>query len=154
MFIDLLLKKNGKILFFVFLVIFIVTTSIGIVFVVNNLNTNVLKFDKDGYALYLDEVKSAKAEAYSFNSGTEYRYKKTSETISFKSDDKNVKVDRDTVIHYADDSLGVLKKVVGVDVNTVNNDIIFYYNIYKDTRINSDKDSSVTHISPVKPSPV
>lgn len=140
MFIDLLLKKNGKILFFVFLVIFMVTTSIGIVFVVNNLNTNVLKFDKDGYALYLDEVKSAKAEAYSFNSGTEYRYKKTSETISFKSDDKNVKVDRDTVIHYADDSLGVLKKVVGVDVNTVNNDIIFYYNIYKDTRINSDKD--------------
>lgn len=140
MFIDLLLKKNGKILFFVFLVVFMVTTSIGIVFVVNNLNTNVLKFDKDGYALYLDEVKSAKAEAYSFNSGTEYRYKKTSETISFKSDDKNVKVDRDTVIHYADDSLGVLKKVVGVDVNTVNNDIIFYYNIYKDTRINSDKD--------------
>ena len=62
MFIDLLLKKNGKILFFVFLVIFMVTTSIGIVFVVNNLNTNVLKFDKDGYALYLDEVKSAKAE--------------------------------------------------------------------------------------------
>lgn len=140
MFIDLLLKKNGKILFFVFLILFTITTCVGIGFVVNNLNTNVLQFEKDGYALFLDEVKSAKAEAYSFNSGTEYRYKKSSETISFKSDDKNVKVDRDTVIHYADDSLGVLKKVVGIDVSTVNSEIIFYYNIYKDTKINSDKD--------------
>ena len=92
MFIDLLLKKNGKILFFVFLILFTITTCVGIGFVVNNLNTNVLQFEKDGYALFLDEVKSAKAEAYSFNSGTEYRYKKSSETISFKSEDKNVKV--------------------------------------------------------------
>lgn len=140
MFIDFLLKKNGKIMFFVFLIIFTITTCVGIGFVVNNLNTNVLEFEKDGYALFLDDTKSVKAEAYSFNSGTEYRYKKSSETISFKSDDKNVKVDRDTIIHYSDDSLGVLKKVVGIDVSTVNDDIIFYYNIYKDTKINADKD--------------
>ena len=88
MFIDFLLKKNGKIMFFVFLIIFTITICGGIGFVVNNLNTNVLQFEKDGYALFLDDVKSAKAEAYSFNSGTEYRYKKSSETISFKSDDK------------------------------------------------------------------
>ena len=94
MFINFLLKKNGKILFFVFLLVFIITTTIGTIFVVNNLNTNVLKFNKDGYALYLDGVKSVKAEAYSFSSGTEYRYKKSTETISFKSDDKNVKVDK------------------------------------------------------------
>lgn len=88
MFIDFLLKKNGKIMFFVFLIIFTITTCVGIGFVVNNLNTNVLEFEKDGYALFLDDTKSAKVEAYSFNSGTEYRYKKSSETISFKSDDK------------------------------------------------------------------
>ena len=44
MFIDLLLKKNGKILFFVFLILFTITTCVGIGFVVNNLNTNVLQF--------------------------------------------------------------------------------------------------------------
>lgn len=143
MFIELLLKKNGKILFFVFLLFFIITTTIGVVFVANNLNTNVLEFEKDGYALYLDKVTNVKAEAYSFNSGTEYRYKQSSNTISFKSDDKNVKIDKDTVIHYTDDSLGVLKKVVGIDVSTINNDIIFYYNIYKNTKINSNKDGYV-----------
>ena len=143
MFIELLLKKNGKILFFVFLLFFIITTTIGVVFVANNLNTNVLEFEKDGYALYLDKVTNVKAEAYSFNSGTEYRYKQSSDTISFKSDDKNVKIDKDTVIHYTDDSLGVLKKVVGIDVSTINNDIIFYYNIYKNTKINSNKDGYV-----------
>ena len=48
---------------------------------------------------------------------------------SIQSGNKNVKIDKDTVIHYTDDSLGVLKKVVGIDVSTINNDIIFYYNI-------------------------
>ena len=93
MFVELLLKKNGKILFFVFLLIFVVTTVFGVVFVVNNLNTNTLVFEKDGYALYLDKVKNVKAEVYSFNSGTEYKYKNANDTISFKSDNDNVKIE-------------------------------------------------------------
>ena len=137
---ELLLKKNGKILFFVFLLLFCLMTTIGIVFVVNSLNTNVLEFEKDGYALYFDDTKNVKAEAYSFKSGTEYKYKRTSDFVSFRSEKENVKIDKDTVIHYTDGSLGVLKKVVGIDVSTVNSDIIFYYNIYKDTKINSNKD--------------
>ena len=59
MFIDLLLMKSGNILFFVFLILFTITSCFGIGFVLNNLNTNVLQFEKDGYALFLDDVKSA-----------------------------------------------------------------------------------------------
>lgn len=139
MFIELLLKKNGKILFAVFMLLFVVTVIIGTMFVVNNLNTSVKTFNKDGYALFLDETKNVKAEAYSFKSGTEYKYRKMSNSFDFLSEKENVKIDEDTIIHYTDGSLGVLKKVVGIDISTVNSDIIFYYNIYKDTQINSGK---------------
>ena len=66
MLIELLLKKNGKVLFFVFLSLFIITTIVGTMFVVNSININVKTFDIDGYALFLDNSKNVKAEAYSF----------------------------------------------------------------------------------------
>ena len=82
MFVELLLKKNGKILFAVFLLLFFVTVIIGTMFVINSINTSVKTFDKDGYALFLDDTKNVKAEAYSFKSGTEYKYKKTTVIIA------------------------------------------------------------------------
>lgn len=144
MLVELLMKKNGKMLFGVFLVIFAITAAIGITFAVNNLNTTIATFEKDGYALYLDGSKNSKATAYSFKQGTDYQFRESTNTISFESDKENVKVDEETIIHYSDGSLGVLKKVVGIDVSKINNNIIFYYNIYKDTKINySDKSYNI-----------
>ena len=129
MFIELLMKKNGKLLFGVFLVVFVVATALGTVFVVNNINSVTATFNKDGYALYIGNENNAKAEAYSFKAGTDYKLKNSGSKISFESDGSNVSIDDSTIIHYSDKSVGVMKKVVGIDASTINSEVIFYYNI-------------------------
>ena len=140
MFVELLMKKNGKIIFGLFLVITVIATIFGGVLVYNSLNTDIYQFSKDGYALSFNGEKNTKAVAYSFKNGTEYQFKKNSNTINFKVAEEKVRLDENTVIHYSDDSLGVLKKVVGIDLSTVDRKIIFYYNIYKDTKITASNE--------------
>jgi hypothetical protein len=136
MFVELLMKKNGKLLFGFFIVVVIATIIFGGIFVSNSLNTSTSTFKKDGYALSFDGEKNNKATAYTFKNGTEYKYKLTTNTINFKYNNQNVNIDENTIIHYADKSVGVLKKVVGLDLSTIDREIIFYYNIYKNTQIN------------------
>lgn len=140
MFVELLMKKNGKLLFAVFLLIFIIMTGFGVSFVINNLNTTTETFIKDGYALYIGNEKNTKAETYSFTKGTSYKEKTSNKSVVFESTDGNAKVNNETIIHYADKSIGVLKKVVGLDLNTIDKNIIVYYNIYKKTNITSNND--------------
>ena len=140
MFVELLMKKNGKLLFGFFIVVVIATITLGGMFISNSLNTSTDTFKKDGYALSFDGDKNVKATAYTFKNGTEYQYKSTTNTISFKHENEKVNIDENTIIHYADRSIGVLKKVVGLDVSTIDREIIFYYNIYKNTQINWDSD--------------
>lgn len=140
MFLELLMKKNGKLLFGVFVVLFIAAVSVGAVFIFNNLNTVSSTFDKDGYALYISSNKEAKASTYPFSSGTNYTYNKKNDKISFVSENDNVAIDEDTIIHYSDNSLGLLKKGVGIDANDIDKDLIFYYNIFKNTSVEYSKD--------------
>ena len=133
------MKKNGKLLFGIFLVVFVVATALGTVFVVNNINSVTATFNKDGYALYIGNESNAKAQTYSFKAGTDYKLKKSGSKISFESDDGSVSVDDSTIIHYSDKSIGVMKKVVGIDASTINSEIVFYYNIFKDTKIEYSK---------------
>ena len=140
MFVELLMKKNGKLLFGFFIVVVIATITLGGMFISNSLNTSTDTFKKDGYALSFDGDKNVKATAYTFKNGTEYQYKSTTNTISFKHENEKVNIDENTIIHYADRSIGVLKKVVGLDVSTIDREIIFYYNIYKNTQINWGSD--------------
>ena len=137
MFVELLMKKNGKIIFALFLILTIAASIFGGVLVYNSLNTDTYQFTKDGYALGFSTQNNTKAIAYSFKNGTEYQFKKNSNTINFEFEEENVRLDENTIMHYSDGSLGVLKKVVGLDVSTVDRKIIFYYNFYKDTKINS-----------------
>lgn len=136
MFVELLMKKNGKLLFGFFIVVVIATIILGGVFISDSLNTSTDTFKKDGYALSFNEEKNIKATAYTFKNGTEYKYKATTNTIKFQHENEQVSIDENTIIHYADRSLGVLKKVVGLDLSTIDREIIFYYNIYKNTQIN------------------
>jgi hypothetical protein len=140
MFAELLMKKNGKILFGFFLVLFVATTIVGGVFVYNSLNTTTHEFQKDGYTLTFSGEKNTKAQVYAFKNGTEYKLRGSDNTISFEYKDENVAIDENSITHYTDGSLGFWKKVVGMDVSTISNDIIFYYNIYKDTQVNKGSD--------------
>lgn len=137
MFVELLMKKNGKIIFALFLMLVVAATIFGGVLVYNTMNTDVYQFTKDGYVLVFNAKNKTKATAYSFKNGSEYQYKKNSNTINFEYEEEKVRLDENTIMHYSDGSLGVLKKVVGLDVSTVDRNIIFYYNIYKTTKINS-----------------
>ena len=140
MFVELLMKKNGKIIFALFLILVVAASIFGGVLVYDAMNTDIYTFTKDGYALTFSAQNNTKAQAYSFKNGSEYQYKKNSNTINFEVEEEKVRLDENTIMHYSDGSLGVLKKVVGIDVSTVDRNIIFYYNIYKDTKITATTD--------------
>ena len=128
-------KGKGKLLFFLFVLFTLAAIAGGVSYALNNINAETYKFEKDGYALYASKSNNFKSKVYTFKSGTEYNYKKLNDNITFNSDEGNTKIDESTVIHYADKSLLVLKNVVGLDLSTINQDIIFYYNIYKNNVI-------------------
>ena len=92
MFVELLMKKNGKIIFALFLILTVAASIFGGVLVYNSMNTDIYKFDKDGYALTFNTQNNTKAQAYSFKNGSEYQYKKNSNTINFKYEEEKVRL--------------------------------------------------------------
>ena len=135
------IKARYKVLFTIFTLALIGLISYGIFYFVNNINSESYSFQTDGYTIKLSS-NMITPETYSFRSGEEYNYKKYNENITFKSDDnKNVVIGPTNMIHYQDGSLLTLKNMVGLDLNNIDNNIIFYYNIYKNTLINK-KDGS------------
>lgn len=132
------MKKNYG-LFVGFIVIVIAIITVGIFYVFGNVGSKEYTFNKDGYALFVKENNNYKAESLSFTNGSVYTYKKSNNKIVFKSTNEgNVSIDDSTIVHYTDDSLLVLKNVVGLDLTSIDSELIFYYNIYKNTNINFD----------------
>lgn len=134
------MKKN-KILFLTFIIFILAVIGYGVYYTIFNLTSESYEFTNDGYALYVSNKEELKAESFSFSNGTKYSYKKINDDITFNSKDGNVNIDESTLIHYADDSVLPLKNTVGLDLTTIDNNIIFYYNIYKNTLINNNKGS-------------
>ena len=54
--------------------------------------TNIYKFDKDGYTITFNTQNNTKAQAYYFKNGSEYQYKKNSNTINFKYEEEKVRL--------------------------------------------------------------
>ena len=132
--------KKGKIAFIVFLIFTIGVIGYGIYYALGNLNSETYEFLSDGYALYVEDNGEFKTQSFSFSSGTKYSYKKTSDDITFNSTEGNVSIDESTLIHYTNNSIMALKNIVGLDLTTIDKNIIFYYNIYKNTLINDSQD--------------
>lgn len=129
------MKKNYG-LFIMFIIAVMSVIGYCVFYVFNNVTAEEYLFTKDGYALYTSDKDDYKTSSYSFVNGSSYNFKKSNGKINFDSvDDGNVSIDDSTIIHYADNSLLVLKKVVGIDLSTISNPIILYYNIYKNTEI-------------------
>ena len=126
--------KKSKFIFFVFILLVIGGIVFGVKIVLGSINDEQRTFSHDGYALTLNK-NGNKSVPLAFSSGSNYNFKKFDNKISFLSDKKNVKIDEDTVIHYQDKSLLVLKNTVGIDLDNIDSDIIFYYNIFKNTEI-------------------
>lgn len=129
-------KSKNFGLFIGFIIILVAAVGYGIFYVFNNVNSETYTFNKDGYALYVNEKDNYKTNSYSFKNGSSYSFKKTNGKISFDSNEKgNVNIDDSTVVHYTDNSLLVLKNVVGLNLNSIDSEIILYYNIFKNTNI-------------------
>ncbi len=128
-----MMKKN-KLLYFAFIIVIIGVIGYGAFLVYKNINLFTKSFTSDGYAIYLDE--KSKANVLPFSKGTDYSYKKYDNRISFTSSNDNVKVDDSTIIHYQNKNLLLLKNTVGIDLDNIDQNIVFYYNIFKNTEIN------------------
>ena len=130
-------KSYGIFIGFILLVVGII--AFGIFYVFGNVGSEEYNFLKDGYALYVSNNNNYQTNSYSFSSGATYTYNKSNNKISFDSlENGNVDIDSSTVVHYSDNSLLVLRKVVGLDLSTIDKPIILYYNIYKNTEITFD----------------
>ncbi len=127
--------RKTKIMSALFIILTLACIGYGIVIVIDEVNYQSGTFINDGYAVVVDSKKN-KTNVLNFQSGSKYNYKKYNSKVSFLSNDGNVKVDDSTVIHYQDNSLLVLKDTVGINLNNVDNNIVFYYNIFKNTQIN------------------
>lgn len=135
--------KKSRVAFIVFLVFTVAIVAYGIYYALGNVNSETYEFLNDGYALYVADDGEFKTQSFSFSSGTKYSYKKTNDKITFNSNNGNVNIDESTLIHYTDNSIMSLKNVVGLDMTTIDKDIIFYYNIYKNTQITNSQDNYV-----------
>lgn len=142
------IKARYKVLFGFFVLLLIALICYGVFYFINSINSETYKFQTDGYTIKLND-KMITPETYSFSSGEEYNYKKYNDNITFDSKEKgNVAISPSNMIHYQDGSLLTLKNMVGLDLNNIDNNIIFYYNIFKNTLINK-KDNSY-HIDTVQ----
>lgn len=138
--------KKTRFIYFLFLIVVISSIFYGVNVVRRNVNAESGQFSFDGYALVLNS-KATKSEVITFNSGDVYNYKKYDDMVSFVSNDKKVKVDNSTVMHFQDKSLLVLKNTVGINLNSIDMPIIFYYNIFKNSTISyNDKKYSIKTI--------
>ena len=126
-----------RILSSLFIILTLACVGYGIVIVIDEMNYQTGVFTNDGYALVLDSKKN-KTDVLSFQSGTKYNFKKYNNKVGFSSNDGSVKVDDSTVVHYEDNSLLVLKDTVGINLNNVDSNVVFYYNIFKNTHIKYD----------------
>lgn len=130
-------KSKNLGLFIGFIIVLVAAVGYCIFYVFNNVNAETYTFNKDGYALFVSEKDNYKTDSYSFTNGSTYSFKKTNGKISLDSNEKgNVNVTDSTVIHYTDNSLLVLKNVVGLNLKNIDNEIILYYNIFKNANIN------------------
>ena len=127
--------KKKKIPFFIYIILIIGIITFGAYYVLNYSNKETYSFTKDGYAILLKNNENTPT-TYSFSRGVKYNYRKYTDLVTFDSyDKKNVNMTYDNIIHYVDGSLQPLKNVVGIDLKNISDDIIFYYNIYKNTDI-------------------
>ena len=141
--------KNKKILYWFFVLFILVVIAYGINMFFDNVTVATNVFTTDGYAVYL-KGNVLKTSVETFTGGTEYNYKKYDNKVSFVSNsNNNVLLDNNTGIHYQNNNILLLKNVVGIDLNKIEDELIIYYNLFQDTEINYDTEEKEYYVENV-----
>ena len=127
-------SKLRNILYSLFVVVIVGLAIYGVLIVRRNANSSVNTFTSDGYAIYLTP-NSIKASVAPFKNGEEYAYKKYGNKVAIDSKNGKTTIDDDSVIHYQNGNIIVLKNTVGIDLETIDDELILYYNLFKNTEI-------------------
>lgn len=135
------MKKLFDSKFLIISALSIVTLILLIVFSFFLFDRNESKFVKSGYII---NPLSATSEKYFFDEGTGYRENLSSMVVFNDVDSNEVKVLRDSFVHYEDGSISLLKNGAILDVDSIHNNLALFYNISNDSVI--EKDNNGYHI--------
>lgn len=113
---------------FIFIIVFSLIGLVALLTGVFLLTRNDDKvFTKSGYVL--NNLASGNGDRVYFDEGTEYK-EKYPESIIFEDSDKKEKtITTDHFLHYLDGSITYLRNGVLLDLSTINNSLVSYYNI-------------------------
>ena len=114
---------------------------IGFIFT-RNINESTDVFQYDGFVYSFNKSKNNVFKS-SFKKGANIKYKKYSKAISIDTQSNVKKYGLDNVLLYSDGSLGIIDRAVGIDPTTINNNIILYYNFFRNSRIAYKNDNYV-----------
>ncbi len=126
------MKKLFDSKFLIISALSVITLILLIVFSFFLFDRDEAKFVKSGYII---NPLNATSEKYFFNEGTGYRENLSSMVVFNSVDDKEVKVLRDSFVHYEDGSISLLKNGAILDVDSIHDNLALFYNITSDSII-------------------
>lgn len=88
-------------------------------------------FQEDGHILV--ETSNSSITRYYFKSGTKYKNTNSNKIVFTDTNDKEVKIDTDSFVHYNNGAISTMKKAVILDLSTLSGSVFKYYSIYDGT---------------------
>ena len=120
------MKKMFNKKFFLILgsaVVLLIVLSIAMIFLTKE---NIKTFTKEGYIIASGNEST---EKYYFEEGTSYKKNINSQIVFTDTKGEKVAVETDNFMHYNDGGIKFLKNGVIMDLNSINNSTVPYYNI-------------------------
>ena len=133
-------KKLFDIKAIIIIVMIFVLGGVSFYFGISKVNSSYQKFYNDGYII-AETNESGSSNKYYFSGNSKYKtnYDETV-TITDTSDNK-VNIQSNSFVHYNDKSIGATKKSVLLDLDSMEGNVLKYYNFYDDTLLNYKGDS-------------
>ena len=125
----------------IFILVSIVFMIIGISYMaISKYQSSMKYFSMPGYVLDNKKTSSGnnKSTVYYFDNNTRYKDRYDDTVVFNDVNGEKVDVSQASFIHYNDDSIGVLKKSVILNLNEINNEIPKYYNIFSNTTLKNN----------------
>lgn len=133
-------KKLFDIKAIIIIVMIFVLGGVSFYFGIKKVNSSYQKFYNDGYII-AETNESGSSNKYYFSGNSKYKtnYDETI-TITDTSDNK-VNIQSNSFVHYNDKSIGATKKSVLLDLDSMEGNVLKYYNFYDDTLLSYKSDS-------------
>ena len=128
----------------IFIICSIVIMIFGITYMgIKKYQSSMKTFSKSGYIIDVNKTTEGnnKSTVYYFNNETKYKNRYDEKVIFDDVNGQKVGVSQASFIHYDDESIGVLKKSVILNLNEIEEQIPKYYNIFSNAILQKSKDS-------------